>query len=63
MELAILLEMLAKTLNRNKTLVGSGVALGETQTPITRIGVVKEIARNPHVHDFLPEMTTLWTHR
>ena len=61
MELAILLETLARIPNRNKTLVGSGVALGEMQTPITRTGAVKEIACSPHDHNSLLEMMMQWT--
>jgi len=63
METAIPLETLAKTPNKNKTPVGSGVAPEEMQTPVIRTGTVKEIAHSPHIHDFLPETTTLWTHR
>jgi len=61
MELAILLETLVKTPNRSKTLDGSGVVLGETQTPTTRIGAVKEIELNLHALVSLPGTMTLWT--
>jgi len=61
MELATLLETLAKVPNKNKTLVGSGVAQGETRTPITRIGKVKEVEHNPLALVSLPEMMMLWT--
>jgi len=61
MELVTLLEALDKTPSRNRMLAGFGVALGETPTPTTRIGVVKEIAHNPLVHVFLLETTMQWT--
>jgi len=63
MELATPLETLVKTLSRNKIPVGSGVAPGEIQTPIIRIGADREIEHNPLVLAFPPEMTTLWTFR
>jgi len=60
MELATLLEVLDKTLSKNRILVGFGDALGETQTRITRIGTDKEAVHNLPVHIFLLEMTMPW---
>jgi len=60
MGLAIPLETLVKTPNRNKILVGFGVAQEETRIPITKTGADKEIKHNPLALIFLPGMTTPW---
>jgi len=46
MGLAIPLEMPARTLNKSKILVGSGVVLEETLTPTTKIGADRETELN-----------------
>jgi len=61
MELATLLETLVKIPNKNRTLVGFGAALGETPTPTTKTGTVKEIKHNPLALVSLPEMMMPWT--
>jgi len=61
MGLAIPLETLARIPNKNKIQVGSGIALGETQILIIKIGAVKEIEFNPLVLVSLPGTMTLWT--
>jgi len=61
MELATPLKTLVKTLSKSRILVGSGVAPGETQTPIIRIGAGRETEHNPLALVFPLEMTTLWT--
>jgi len=61
MGLAIPLETLVKTPNKNKTLVGSGVALGEPLTPTTKIGMDRETELNLLVPVYPPGMMTLWT--
>ena len=63
MELALLLETLARTLNLSKIPVGSGAAQGGMQTPTIKTGAVREIEHNPLVLVSHPRMMMLWTFR
>jgi len=59
MGLAIPLETLVRTPSKNRTLVGSGDALGETPTPTTKIGGDRETGLNLLAPVYLPGTKTL----
>ena len=61
MGLVIPLETLVKIPNKNKILVGFGVALEGTLTPITRLGADKEIKPNLLVLAYPLGTKTPWT--
>jgi len=60
MELAILLETPARTPHRNRTLVGSGDALGGMQTPTIKIGADRGTVHNLLVLVFLLKTMMPW---
>jgi len=61
--MALLVVIIPKDKDRDKTLDGSGVALvAITLVPTIKTGVDQEIVHNPPDHVFLPKMITPWIH-